>query len=130
MGHRLLLSKQTNAVRRPTGTSVGLLLTPGPTATRQSGGFSWRYRNLSQIERALRVNSYHPALYASAEFFYESQYGKWSDTAIYAGFLFPVGKHLEFNPYYEHQNNSGSSPNQQLNQLGLIINLYLSAKQE
>jgi hypothetical protein len=93
----------------------------------QNGGFSWRYRNLSQIERALRIRSYHPALYASAEFFYESQYEKWGDTAIYAGWHLPVGKHLEFNPYYE-QNNTGKSPNQQLNQLGLIINVYLSVK--
>jgi hypothetical protein len=94
----------------------------------QSGGSSWRYRNLSQIERVLRIGSYHPALYASAEFFYESQYGKWSDTAIYSGCLFPVGKHLEFNPYYEHQNNTGKSPNQQLNQLGLIINIFFSVR--
>jgi hypothetical protein len=95
----------------------------------QNGGFSWRYRNLSQIERALTIRSYHPALYASAEFFYESQYEKWSDTALYAGCLFPVGKHLEFDPYYEHQNNTGKSPNQQLNQLGVILNLYFSAVQ-
>ncbi len=94
----------------------------------QNGAFSWRYRNLSQIERALRIRSYHPALYASAEFFYESQYEKWSDTALYAGCLFPVGKHLEFDPYYEHQNNTGKSPNQQQNQLGLIINLYFSMR--
>src|ERR1035438_2044532 len=75
-------------------------------------------------EKALAIRSYHPALYASAEFFYESQYSKWSDTAIYAGCLFPMGKHMEFNPYYEHQNNTGKSPNQQLNQLGLVLSLY------
>ena len=66
-----------------------------------------------QLERTLKVRSYHPSPYASAEFYYESQYGKWSDTAIYAGCLFPIGKHFEFNPYYEHQNNTGKSPNQQ-----------------
>jgi Protein of unknown function (DUF2490) len=88
------------------------------------GNFFWRYRNRFQIEKRLTIRSYHPAPYASAEFFYESQYSKWSDTAIYAGCLFPIGKHLEFNPYYEHQNNTGKSPNQQLNQLGLILNLY------
>jgi hypothetical protein len=26
---------------------------------------------------------------------------------------------MEFDPYYEHQNNTGKSPNQQLNQLGV-----------
>jgi uncharacterized protein DUF2490 len=89
-----------------------------------SGNFSWRYRNLVQVERALRIRSYHPAPYVSAEFFYESQYSKWSDTAIYAGCLFPIGRHFELNPYYEHQNNTGKSPNQQLNQLGLILNIF------
>jgi hypothetical protein len=90
----------------------------------KSGNFTWRYRNRFEIEKALAIRSYHPALYASAEFFYESQYSKWSDTAIYAGCLFPMGKHMEFNPYYEHQNNTGKSPNQQLNQLGLVLSLY------
>src|SRR5271166_1760739 len=41
----------------------------------QNGGFSWRYRNRIQVERRLTIHSYHPAPYASAEFFYESQYG-------------------------------------------------------
>ncbi len=84
----------------------------------KSGNFSWRYRNRFQIEKRVTIRSYHPGPYASVEFFYESQYSKWSDTAIYAGCLFPIGKHVEFNPYYEHQNNTGKSPNQQLNQLG------------
>jgi hypothetical protein len=90
----------------------------------KSGNFTWRYRNRFEVEKSLTIRSYHPAPYASAEFFYESQYGKWADTAIYAGCLFPLGKHFEFNPYYEHQNNTGKKPNQQLNQLGLILNLY------
>ncbi len=94
----------------------------------KSGNFSWRYRNLVQIERTVTIRSYHPSPYASTEFFYESQYGKWSDTAIYAGCFFPIGKHVEFNPYFEHQNNTGKSPNQQLNQLGLMLNLYFSVR--
>ncbi len=94
----------------------------------KSGGFSWRYRNRFQIERRLTIHSYHPGPYASVEFFYESQYSKWSDTAIYAGCLFPIGKHVQFDTYYEHQNNTGKRPNQQLNQLGLILNLYFSVR--
>jgi hypothetical protein len=90
----------------------------------KSGNFSWRYRNRLQIEKRLTIRSYHPAPYASVEPFYESQYGKWSDTAIYAGCMFPMGKRVELNPYYEHQNNTGKSPNQQLNQLGLVLSLY------
>jgi hypothetical protein len=90
----------------------------------QSGKFFWEYRNRLQLERTFRIHSYHMSPYASAEFFYQSRYEKWSDTAIYAGCLFPIGKHVEFNPYYEHQNNTGKSPNQQLNQLGLLLNGY------
>jgi len=80
-----------------------------------SGSFRWRYRNLFQIERRIAIHSYHPAPYLSVEFFYQSRYRKWSETAIYAGCLFPMGKHIELDPYYEHQNNTGRSPNQQLN---------------
>jgi hypothetical protein len=58
------------------------------------------------------------------EFFYQSKYEKWSDTAIYAGCIYSLGKHMQFDLYYEHQNNTGKSPNQQLNQLGLVLGLY------
>jgi hypothetical protein len=94
----------------------------------QGGNFTWRYRNRIQLERTLKIGSYHPSAYASAEFYYESQYEKWSDTAIYAGCLFPIGRHVELNPYYEHQNNTGSIPNQQYNQLGLMLNLYFARR--
>lgn len=90
----------------------------------KTGKFSWRYRNRFQVERRFTIRSNHPAPYASVEFFYQSEYRKWSDTAIYAGCLFPLGKHLEFDPYYEHQNNTGKSRNQQLNQLGLSLGVY------
>lgn len=88
------------------------------------GEFSWRYRNRVQLERPFRVRFYHLSPYASAEFFYESQYRKWSDTAVYFGCLFPISRHIRFNPYYEHQNNTGKTPNQRLNQLGLELDLY------
>jgi hypothetical protein len=90
----------------------------------QSGQFSWRYRNRLQAERAVRIGGYHLIPYASVELFYESQYEKWSDTAIYAGCRLPLKKHAVLQPYYEHQNNTGKSPNQQLNQLSLILNLF------
>jgi len=94
----------------------------------QSNGFNWRYRNRLQLQRTWRIGSYHISPYASAEFFYESQYSKWADTAIYAGCYFPIGKHFDLNPYYEHQNQTGSSPNQQLNQAGLMLNIFYGRK--
>jgi len=90
----------------------------------QNSAFSWHYRNLINIERPLTIRNYHPSPYVSAELWYTSQYEKWSTTSLFAGCLFPLGKHVEFNPYYEHQNNTGKSPNQQLNQLGLVLNLW------
>jgi hypothetical protein len=79
----------------------------------KSGNFTWRCRNRIQVERTLRVVGCHPSAYASAEFYHSRQYSKWSDTAILAGCLFPIGKHIQFNPHYEHQNNAGNSPNEQ-----------------
>ena len=92
------------------------------------GNFLWRYRNRLQIQKTLTIRGYHPAPYASTEFFFQSQYNKWSNTAIYAGCLFPIGKHVQFNPYYEHQNFTGGRHNKQLNQLGLMLNLYFSIR--
>jgi hypothetical protein len=85
---------------------------------------NWRYRNKVSLERRFTVNSYHPAPYVSAEVFYQSQYQKWTTTALYAGCLLPAGKHFEFDPYYEHQNVTNKRPNQQFNQFGLILNMY------
>jgi hypothetical protein len=105
---------------------AGILLTDRNRADLdwEKGQFTWRYRNRVTLERRTAIGSYHPAPYVSAEAFYESQYHKWNTTALYAGCLFPVGKHYEFNPYYEHQNITSKRPNQQLNQFGLILDLY------
>jgi Protein of unknown function (DUF2490) len=91
----------------------------------QSGKFTWRYRNRPTLERPFKVRSYHLSPYVSAEFWYTSQYTKWSDTSIFAGCLFPLGKHFDFNPYYEHQNSTGKKPNQQLDQAGLLFKIWL-----
>ena len=88
--------------------------------------FSWRYRNKLTLERTFAVHSYHFIPYLAAEPFYESQYSKWSTTSLYIGSLFPVGKHVQFNLYFEHDNNTGKHPNQQINSVGLVLNLYFS----
>jgi hypothetical protein len=88
------------------------------------GNFSWRYRNRLSLQRTVTIRSYHPIPFARAEFFYTSKYQKWSTTALYAGCSFPLGKHTQLEPYYEHQNNTGKRPNQHLNQFGLILSLH------
>ncbi len=91
----------------------------------QSGKFMWRYRNKLTIERRFTLHSYHFAPYVAAETFYESKYQKWSTTALYTGCSFPILKRAQIEPYYEHQNNTEKSPNQKLNQLGLLLELFL-----
>jgi Protein of unknown function (DUF2490) len=93
-----------------------------------NGSFDWRYRNKLEIEKSVVIRSYHPSPYASVEVYYESQYQKWSTTEIYAGCLFPIRRRLEFDAYYEHQNNTGKSPNRQLEGIGLKLNIFLSVK--
>jgi hypothetical protein len=92
----------------------------------KNGGFTWRYENKLTVERTFSIRSYHFIPYIAAEPYYESQYHKWSTTALYAGFRFPVGKHVVFNTYYEHENNTGKSPNQRQNYIGLALYLYFS----
>jgi hypothetical protein len=94
----------------------------------KSGEFHWRYRNKLTLERTFAVSSYHFIPYVAAEPYYVEQYNKWSTTDLYVGALFPIGKHVQFNPYYEHENNTGKAPNQPKNDLGLILELYFSRR--
>jgi hypothetical protein len=45
------------------------------------------------------------------------------------GSMFPVGKHVQFNSYYEHENNTGKHPNQQANAVGLALYVYYSLEE-
>jgi hypothetical protein len=92
----------------------------------KGGTFEWRYRNRFTLERTLAIYSYHLIPYIAFEPFYESQYNKWSTTTEYAGCLLPVGKHVEFNPYYEHENDTGKAPNKQENYVGLAVYFFFS----
>jgi hypothetical protein len=94
----------------------------------KNGIFTWRYRNKLTLDRTFSVYSYHLIPYVAGEGYYESQYGKWSTTALYLGSLFPVGRHVQFNAYYEHENNTGKHPNQQLNAVGLALYVYFSVE--
>jgi hypothetical protein len=94
----------------------------------KGGEFTWRYRNKLTLERTFAIYSYHLIPYVAAEPFYESQYSKWSTTSLYAGCLLPVGRHVQFNPYYEHDNNTGKKPNEQVNSIGLVLDLFFSVE--
>ncbi len=90
----------------------------------QSGQFTWRFRNLLTLERGFTIRSFHFAPYVAAEPFYESQYSKWASTDLYAGSAFPIGKHVECDLYYEHENDTGKGPNKQKHYVGLRVQLY------
>jgi hypothetical protein len=92
----------------------------------QNSRFTWRYRNKLSLERTFLIGTYHLIPYLAAEPFYTSQYSKWSTTDLYAGCIFPVGRHVQFNSYYEHENNTGKKPNRQNNYFGAVLNLYFS----
>jgi hypothetical protein len=96
----------------------------------KGGKFTWRYRNKLSLEKTVAIHSYHFIPYVAAEPFYESQYAKWSTTSLYAGFLLPVGKHVQFDPYYQHDNNTGKHPNSQDNDIGLKVNLFFSVSKD
>jgi hypothetical protein len=96
----------------------------------KGGGFTWRYRNKLTVERTFSIHSYHFIPYVAADMFYESQYSKISTTSLYTGALFPVGKHVEFNTYYEHDNNTGKHPNEQVSSVGLALYLFFSVEKK
>lgn len=88
------------------------------------GELSWRYRNRISAERTVSIHSYHFTPYLRAEAYYDGNFHKWSRTAETAGCIFPFRKRYEIEPYYEHQNDTGTSPNRQVNALGLVLSLY------
>lgn len=89
-----------------------------------AGDFSWRYRNRLSVERAVFIHSYAFTPYMRAEAYYDSRYSKWSATLLTAGASFPIKKHTELESYYQHFNQTGCTPNQQLENIGLKLNLY------
>lgn len=86
-------------------------------------GFAWRYRNRVSIERTFHVGRYSFDSYMRAEVWFDSLYQKWSRTLFQAGAEFPIRKHVSFESYYEHQNNTSKAPNHSLNGVGVILNL-------
>ena len=96
----------------------------------KNGDFTWRYRNKLSFESTFAIHSVHLIPYIAAEPYYESQYHKWSTTALYAGCYIPLGRYVQFSSYYEHENNTGKKPNQQANEIGLALYLYFSLEKK
>jgi len=88
------------------------------------GELAWRYRNRITAERTLSIRSYHFTPYIRAEAYYDGNFQKWSRTAESVGCIFPFRKRYEVEPYYEHQNDSATAPNRQVNALGFVFSMY------
>jgi hypothetical protein len=88
------------------------------------GKYSWRYRNRLTVERLFSIGPLHFTPYARSEAYFDSNYDKFSRVAFDLGSVFPIGKHMEIEGYYEHQNDTSKSPNRQVNALGTAISLY------
>jgi hypothetical protein len=88
------------------------------------GQLGWRYRNRISAERTIAIRSYHITPYLRAEAYYDGNFSKWSRTTETAGCIFPFRKRYEVEPYYEHQNDTGTSPNRQVNALGFVLSMY------
>lgn len=88
----------------------------------------WRYRNRISFERTLEIAGYEFTPYARAEFYYDSRYSKFSRTALDAGCVFPFWQRFEFEPYYEHQNDTAKSPNRQVDAFGIVLSMYFRTR--
>ena len=90
-----------------------------------NGNAYWRYRNRLTLKKTIAVHSYRPSPYASSELYYNSKFGKWSATAVKAGCILPLGNRIILDPYYEHANATGVTPNQQTNAFGIAFSSSL-----
>ena len=88
------------------------------------GEFSWRYRNRLTIEKEFSIGGFKFNPYGRGEIYYDSRHDKWSRNSLIAGSTFPIGRHIELEGYFEHQNDSGGSSNRTVNAVGVVVNLF------
>lgn len=88
------------------------------------GKFSWRYRPRAMLERSMTLNRMSVTPYARGELFYDSRYEAWNQNAYCVGTTFSVRQYLDIEPFYEHRNNSRSTP-AHINAFGLTLSFYL-----
>ena len=93
----------------------------------KGGKFTWRYRNKLTVERTFAVSfPSSDSLCRRRALLHEpvrqvEHYGSVCRLPA-AGWNTLV----EFNPYYEHENNTGKHPNSQTNSIGLAVYFYFS----
>ncbi len=88
------------------------------------GEYSWRYRNRLTVDRDFAIGRLRWTPYVRGEVYYDGKVHRWSRATWTVGSVFPLGRHLELEGYFEHQNDTSSSPNRQVNAQGCVVNLY------
>jgi hypothetical protein len=88
-----------------------------------NGRFAWRYRNRMTLERSFKVGRLSLTPFARGEVFYDGYWGLWSQNSYSMGATFPISNRLDLAPFYEHRNNSKSTP-QHIDALGFAMSLY------
>jgi hypothetical protein len=76
------------------------------------------------MEKNIEIKQLQVTPYGRIEFYCDSRYSKWSRTAISAGSVFPLKGRWELEVYYEHQNDTSSAPNEQVDALGFVVSAY------
>ena len=88
------------------------------------GEYSWRLRSRLMVEKDYPIRPVTITPYIRVEAFYDSRYQEFSRTALSAGNVVAFNQHWELEAYYEHWNDTGKSPNQQVNGLGLLLSIH------
>ena len=91
----------------------------------QGQPFSWRYRNRLFLERSFKVKRVSFTPYVAGEIIWVSTGQGWNQDSLEGGATFPIRKWLEFTPYYQRYNKSGS-PNTHTNAIGFTTAFFFS----
>ena len=89
----------------------------------QASDFTWRYRNSLSAQRTLKIHRFVFSPYAQVEVYYSRSANSWNKTTVQAGVDLPFGKRFDIQPYYERDNNIGSTP-RYVNAFGLTAGLH------
>jgi hypothetical protein len=85
--------------------------------------FTWRYRNRLTLQRTFEIHSVKVTPYARGEVFYDISSSSWNKTTYALGGTVGLTKRIDLEPYYERENNTGSTPNH-VNAFGLTFHAY------
>jgi hypothetical protein len=85
---------------------------------------SWRFRNRLSIEREIAIGRVRMTPYGRGEVYYDSRFGEWSRTEWIVGAALPFHKRLEFESYFNYQNDTGGDVNRQVYAIGTVVNVY------